>query len=243
MSDPFDIAGLPARFDEQQPIAGQDNELGKDAFLGLLTTQLQYQDPLDPMSNEDFIAQLAQFSSLEQLMGIQEAMSAVYAGIASMNNSSMANLLGTEVVAYGDEFAYPAPGGSELSENGGDFDLHFETDTAYDSGTVTISNEAGSVVATGVLPPGEAGESTWTWDGLDASGQPAPEGKYTFTVTANNGAESVEVSTLVVGKITEMDYTEGVPMPSINGVPVALDQILRLMDGGGDDPTGPDPDQ
>jgi flagellar basal-body rod modification protein FlgD len=229
MSDVFDIAGLPARYEEQQQVSGQNQELGKDAFLGLLTTQLQYQDPLDPMSNEDFIAQLAQFSSLEQLMGIQEAMGAVYAGIASMNNSSMANLLGTEVVAYGDAFAYPGtPEGGETPP----FELHFESEAAYDAATVTIFNEAGSVVATANLPAGEAGEGSWTWDGLDSSGQPVPEGTYTFDVSATSDGESVDMETLVVGKISEMDYSQGVPMPSINGVPVGLDQILRLMDGG-----------
>jgi len=230
MSDVFDIAGLPPRYEEQQQQGpAQQQELGKDAFLSLLTTQLQYQDPLDPMSNEDFIAQLAQFSSLEQLMGIQEAMGAVYAGIASMNNSSMANLLGTEVVAYGDTFAYQ---GANVEGVEPAFDLHFETGSSYDGGTVTIFDDAGAVVATANIPGGTAGESSWTWDGLDSSGQPLPEGTYKFSVTATNDGEPIDVSTLVVGRITEMDYTTGVPMPSINGVSVGLDQILRLMDGG-----------
>ncbi|HOC91669.1 MAG TPA: flagellar hook capping FlgD N-terminal domain-containing protein [bacterium] len=49
------------------------NELGKDAFLQLLVTQMKYQDPLDPMKNEDFVAQLAQFNSLEQMMNLNES--------------------------------------------------------------------------------------------------------------------------------------------------------------------------
>jgi len=229
MSDITDIAGIPARYDEQQQqLPSQQQELGKDAFLSLLTTQLQYQDPLDPMSNEDFIAQLAQFSSLEQLIGIQEAMGAVYAGIASMNNASMANLLGTEVVAYGDTFAYQ---GGNVEGVSPEFDLHFEAGSSYDSASVTIFDESGAVVTTVTIPGGEAGEASWTWDGEDSSGQPVPEGTYSFSVKATKDGEPIDVSTLVVGRITEMDYATGVPLPSISGVPVSLDQILRLMDG------------
>ena len=60
----------------------------KDAFLTLLTTQLSNQDPTEPVKNEDFVAQLAQFSSLEQLVGMQASLDAVYAGIAAMSTAA-----------------------------------------------------------------------------------------------------------------------------------------------------------
>ena len=72
------INSLGAAVQPQTSIGQQvleNDELGKDAFLTLLTVQLQNQDPMDPVKNEDFVAQLAQFSSLEQLQGINEAVS------------------------------------------------------------------------------------------------------------------------------------------------------------------------
>ena len=68
--------------------APSSDELGKDSFLKLLTTQLQYQDPLNPMENSEFVAQLAQFSSLEQLQGLSDGMESLYLVNMSMNNAS-----------------------------------------------------------------------------------------------------------------------------------------------------------
>lgn len=71
----------------------KDGNLGQDSFLELLVTQLQYQDPLDPMSNEDFIAQTAQFQSLEQLIGISN----------SLSNNNLAQELGSASALIGTE--------------------------------------------------------------------------------------------------------------------------------------------
>ena len=65
-------------------------DLDRTAFLRLLTTQLQHQDPMNPMNNEEFVAQLATFASLEQLMAMKESMDAVTMGMSSMNNVAMA---------------------------------------------------------------------------------------------------------------------------------------------------------
>ncbi|MBP7654124.1 flagellar hook capping protein [Candidatus Dependentiae bacterium] len=70
--------------------------LGKDQFLQLLATQLKYQDPLNPMSNDQFIAQMAQFSSLEQIQNLNTTMES-YAKVSG--NMSVLNLLGTQIEA------------------------------------------------------------------------------------------------------------------------------------------------
>ena len=73
------------------------NELGKDAFLKLLTAQLANQDPLEPVDNQAFIAQLAQFSSLEQLQGVSSRLDSLLLAVGSSNQLGAASLVGKDV--------------------------------------------------------------------------------------------------------------------------------------------------
>ena len=122
-----EIAGAKTPSLSASPVGGSQ-DMGKETFLKLLTTQMQNQDPMSPMDNQQFIQQLTQFSSLEQLMSIQGSMDSVYMAMASMNNSSMANLLGREVVGVGDRQHYSGEG-----------DMHFNCESGSAATDVTIS--------------------------------------------------------------------------------------------------------
>ena len=90
---PVDNSVAPEAASETQNVFG-DQFIGKDGFLKLLITQLQNQDPLDPMKNEDFAAQLAQFSSLEQMQNLNDS----FNQMMDLNKvSSTASLIGKEV--------------------------------------------------------------------------------------------------------------------------------------------------
>jgi flagellar basal-body rod modification protein FlgD len=210
------------RFDPNAASSTESSdELGKDAFLKLLTVQLQNQDPTNPVENEAFVAQLAQFSSLEQLVGMQGTLDNVFLGISAMNNSSMSSLLGKDVVAVGDQFSMSGQDGATL---------HYEAAGPYDGATISIYDEAGRVVHSGNLPPGTEGDHTFEWDGRGIDGDFLPEGTYRFSIVPV-GDTPPAVRTLMVGRITEMDYASGAPQPSIDGVPVSLDSVLRLTSG------------
>jgi flagellar basal-body rod modification protein FlgD len=195
------------------------SELGKDTFLRLLTTQLQNQDPLNPISNEAFIAQLAQFSSLEQLQGVNSQLESLNLINSSMNNASMVNLLGQEVVAVSDTFHYDGEGEQQIL---------FDAASSFESATVTIRDEEGNVVDTVTLSHTEEGEQSFTWDGQGNSGQLA-EGNYSFTVTATDiNGNNVSVTGLIQGIVDEMSFANGLAEPSINGVAVSIGNIIRL---------------
>jgi flagellar basal-body rod modification protein FlgD len=76
MTDPIAGPGAGAK-DTTVALAPRESDLGRDAFLSLLVTQLQHQNPLEPQADGEFLAQLAQFSSLEQLQDIRDDMSAL----------------------------------------------------------------------------------------------------------------------------------------------------------------------
>ena len=89
--DPVSAPGAPGA----EPPPPKSDEVGKEAFLSLLVTQLQNQDPLDPQDNSEFLTQLAQFTTLESLQQIKEDMAAlrglVEAGITSVTDDAPAD--------------------------------------------------------------------------------------------------------------------------------------------------------
>ncbi len=199
------------------------SELGSDAFMNLLVTQLQYQDPLDPQSNEEFVAQLAQFSSLEQLTNVNDAIGSLYTALASMNNASMTQLLGTDVTAMSDEFHY---------DGSGEVTLWFDADAETASATVEITDSDGTVVYSGELGALDAGEGSWTWDGTGLDGEQLDEGDYSFSITAEDAnGDEVEVTELLKGTVDGMSYETGTPVPSIDGITVDLGDIIEVRAG------------
>jgi flagellar basal-body rod modification protein FlgD len=201
----------------------EKKEMGQDAFLKLLTVQMAHQDPLDPMSNEQFVAQLAQFSSLEQLISMKSSLEAVYMGVASMNNATMASLVGTHVVAIGNGINYDGSGEAEL---------HYSAKSDAASGQLTIYDENGAAIYSRQLGNMDEGEGSLSWDGRDNDGRPVPEGNYTFDITGTDSEGApVRITELVVGPVDEMDYTSGNPKPTVQGINITIAEILRLTTG------------
>lgn len=210
------------------PMAASGSDmLGQETFLQLLTTQLQNQDPLNPQSNEEFVAQLAQFSSLEQLVGLNDSVDSLYMATASMNNASMTQLLGREVVAWSDQFHY---------DGEGNVTIEYEASSDAAAAELTITDESGDVVWSGPMGALEEGEGSYSWDGRDLSGNVVDEGVYTFSITAQDSdGDDIEVLGQLRGEIDGMSYASGAPVPSISGVEIDLGDIIRVetVDGDG----------
>ena len=199
---------------------GERTKLGKDAFLKLLVAQMQNQDPLEPQSNEEFIQQLAQLTQVEELMDMNKGFESIFLALNSMNNSSMTQLLGTQVVAYGNQFHYSGEGNVEI---------HYQANVDTSACKMIVKDESGSVVWAGPVDNLKSGEGSFEWDGKDFDGNPLEEGNYSFTLegTTSDGTP-VEINEIMVGVVDGMSYLDGIPQPSISGIQFDLSMVLRV---------------
>jgi len=175
--------------------------LGKDDFLKLLMAQIQHQDPMSPMADHEFVAQLATFSGLEQQMVANERLGELQMAQLSAGNAQLAGFIGQEVVARGDTLTLdggpPPPISIQLEGNASDVE-------------VTVRNSSGSIVATVHSGGRPAGSGQIAWPGTDADGNPLPPGEYTVTVTAKDAQGApVGVAPLVSGVITGVSFENG----------------------------------
>ena len=178
--------------------------LGRDEFLQLLVTQLSNQDPLNPMDGQEFAAQLAQFSSLEQLIDINDSLlqSGELNGLLaqSVNAGVAADLIGKTIEAEGNEFTY----GGEGSTN-----LRFELSTAANDVQIEILNPAGQVIRTESLSNLSSGEHTFEWDGNDAEGAAQAQGAYSYRVTATDAeGNTINARTFISGEVDRVTYNQ-----------------------------------
>jgi len=201
----------------------ESSEMGQESFLKLLVAQMQHQDPLNPQGNEEFIAQLAQFTSLEQLMGVNSSLGDLYAATTSMNNASMTQLLGRNVTAYSDQVPYDGDGAQ---------DLHWKAPDDVSTMSITVTDSEGKMIARKELDAQSAGDGSWTWDGTDVHGVQVPEGTYNVSINAyDTNGNPMEVRSVIKGVINEMSYETGSPIPYIDGVEVSIGSILRVDTG------------
>jgi flagellar basal-body rod modification protein FlgD len=201
--------------------------IGKDSFLQLLITQMRNQDPLSPMDNQEFLAQLAQFSSLEQMQNLNDKVDQAMQLSQSLNNSSAAALIGRQVRAAGDTVDLGASGGVELG--------YFLSQEAKDV-SLTVYDANGAVVRTLVTSEGEAGAHRLTWDGRNEEGARVAAGSYTFKVSAKDDEGSdVNATTVVRGLVDGVMYKNGSAYLLVDGREVSLGDLLEVSapDGAG----------
>ena len=200
--------------------APKPNILDKDDFLYLLITQLKSQDPLNPMESTEFTAQLAQFSSLEQLHNINENLGYLQAYQASINNSQAVDLIGKTVKAFGNSIS--------LTDGVSD-EIHFELEADASSVVINIydsDDKLVKVVESGAL---SVGEHTLRWDGTDNKGYKVPDGVYTFEVLAvDENQETVQATTYIMGKVTGVTFKDGTTYLLARNQEIPIGNVIQI---------------
>jgi flagellar basal-body rod modification protein FlgD len=196
--------------------------LGKDEFLQLLVSQLRNQDPLNPSDPQEFAAQLAQFTSIEQLVNIGQQLESMAAGnealIATINSSSAIDLIGKKVMVMGDTVEMPASGELKVTVSVGG---------KGGTGEVVVRDEFG--VESGRIPLQPLTPGIQQID-LTALVGHSPPGKYTYSVelTDADGA-SVPVTTFSVVTVEGVRYTPNGPVLTVGPDTIPLGDVLEII--------------
>ncbi|MGF6113871.1 flagellar hook assembly protein FlgD [Pseudomonas sp. ADAK2] len=198
-------------------------KLGKDAFLQLLVTQLKNQNPLDPQDNSAFVAQLAQFSSLEGITTLNDTVSSIAGNYSSSQALQASSLVGRSVIVQTnsvkvDDPTKPVTGSVNLT-------------SSIASGTVTITDKDGKAIRTIDLGSRAAGSASFTWDGKDSSGAVVPVGTYTVKASAPVDGKATDLAVYLPATVNSvtLSQTGGELMLNLAGLgSVALSKVQTI---------------
>lgn len=185
----------------------------------LLVTQFQYQDPLNPMEDKEFIAQLAQFSALEQSMAMNENITNLMNLTAMQTSIHITNYIGKEVSARGYGIYKE---GDEVSL------IQYAGSEEMSSCVINILDASNNIVRTVDLGSQASGIHDFVWDGKKSDGSEAPDGTYTVSFTGKNAnGDAVYIDTSVSGRVTGTSSYNGEYYLSLTGGRVVLLSNVR----------------
>ena len=199
------------------PVSSADSE---QRFLKLLVTQLNNQDPLNPMQNAELTSQLAQMSTVSGIEKLNAALAALVGQSSAGQVLQAASMIGHAVLTPGDQLA----GGSEPAA------FAVELPSSAQSVKVAITDAQGNAVRSidlGTLPQGLHSE---IWDGKNDAGAPAAAGVYRIQVVAANGAQTVPAATLVYAQVASVTQgAGGMSLDLASGQSIPLADVRKIL--------------
>lgn len=205
----------------QNQVQAAVSDLGSDVFLRLLVTQLQSQDPTNPVQNEDFVAQLAQFTSLEQATNTNELLEKLIGQDQQRSQFDLVNLLGHEVVTDGNTISLGTDDQPGLSYALGDSARKVKIEIVGPDQKVVRVIQVDSAQQTG-------GHEI-VWDGLDADEKRLPAGVYSFRVTAEDSDRNI-VPTLTFARERVTHIVPGTEKPVVveSGKTYTIEDVISI---------------
>jgi flagellar basal-body rod modification protein FlgD len=211
----------PAASSSTSSTTGDDGTLAGNfqTFLTLLTTQLQNQNPLDPLDTNQFTQQLVQFAGVEQQLKTNDQL----ASLVSLQQTTQA----TQALGFVGKTAVVDGSTATMVNSAAAWQLSVPTASTV---TVNIANSSGQNVFTGSYPVNAGDNQIFGWNGLGSDGTQWPDGKYTLTATAaDSSGNQVAVSTQVQGVVSSVDLTQSPPLLSIGGDTYTISQIKGIV--------------
>lgn len=199
--------------------------MGKDDFLKLLLTELQYQDPTAPMDSEKILSQTSQLASLEAQEKTNTALEALTASFGDNKNFAAVSSIGKMARLENSLQLRTNQDGSPTPTN---FNLTFDEDIK--SGSINIYNEEGALIKSILLDEDAAGQHSYSWDGKTNAGLDATGGEYFIKASYQNESGLTLDAKTGAYKIESVRFEEGKTFVKLNGNYIDFAQVSEIYD-------------
>jgi len=190
------------------------------SFLTLLTTQLQNQNPLDPLDTNQFTQQLVEFAGVQQQINTNDSLATLVSLQQTAQSSQALQFVGKTAVVKGSTAA--------LTSSQAEWELNIPSASTVN---ITIASSTGATVYTNSFEVAAGNNQAFGWNGLGTDGTQQPDGNYTLTATAKDSAgNTVAISTSVAGVVSSVDLTQSPPLLSIGGQTFTVNQVESIID-------------
>jgi flagellar basal-body rod modification protein FlgD len=199
--------------------AGSQSIAGNfDTFLQLLTTQLQNQDPLDPLDTDEFTSQLVEFASVQQQVNMNTNLQTLISLQQTSEATSAMQFLGSTVTINGNTATLSSTSPATWSISS----------PSPATGTVTVTNSSGQTAYTGTVSL-NTGSNTFSWNGQGSNGVTWPAGTYTLSVSATGAnGQAVTVTSQVQGVVSGVNLSQSPPQVTIGGQSYPISAIQSI---------------
>jgi flagellar basal-body rod modification protein FlgD len=200
----------------------KSNELGQNEFLELMIAQMNNQSPLDPQDNAQFVAELAQFSSVENLTSLNETVSSFASQFRSSQALQASAMVGRDVMVAGDTTVKSATGGLAAI---------VDLPTATSDLKISVLDSAGALVYQDDMGQNLAGDVDFFWTGNSTEGEPLPAGRYKVVAEARYDGRMQQVDTYVSANVDSVSIAQdgGVTL-NLAGLPsVGINEIKEIQ--------------
>jgi flagellar basal-body rod modification protein FlgD len=190
------------------------------SFLQLLTTQLQNQNPLDPLDTNQFTQQLVEFAGVQQQLNTNDSL----ATLVSLQQTAQS----TQALGFVGKTAVVTGGTAALSDSSAAWELNVPSDSTV---TINIANSTGQTVFTNSYSVSKGDNQAFTWNGQGSDGTQYPDGNYTLTATGKDASgNNVAITTEIQGVVSSVDLTQSPPLLTIGGQTYTVSQIQSIVD-------------